>query len=431
MKFLNKLLILLILVFLFLAIYSFSKKISDVRIFNTLLFLSLSFITTIFLFFNKMLKIYFFIFLFSLSTGLYLFELNILFNFIGNDINKKYEAFINLKKNNNDVVVYYPKQFKDINLQTLSGISNSRTINCNESGQYSIYQSDRYGFNNPDSEYDKLDFEYLLIGDSFVMGDCVNRPDDMASKLRSLINFESGVLSFGYPKTGILHQYAILREYPISNVKNLIIFFFEGNDFQDLAFEKNLKIYREYLEDYKFSQNIKKRKHSVDKIMREDFLKLLEKRKKPFKDYFFEFLKISNTRKLIFSLSQKDEFEKIREANFENLKKFLNEKEDINDLSYLFEHILQRMINIFEDQDTNYYLAYLPQYERYSKNYNNPSLEIVKKITKDLNIKFIDIHSEVFIHEPDYLKLFPKVKRNHYSEYGYELISNHIHKISN
>tara|TARA_Y100000591_G_scaffold326516_1_gene349350 strand:+ start:846 stop:1169 length:324 start_codon:yes stop_codon:yes gene_type:complete len=37
----------------------------------------------------------------------------------------------------------------------LSGISNAETIYCNENGYYSIYKSDRFGFNNPDKEWDK------------------------------------------------------------------------------------------------------------------------------------------------------------------------------------------------------------------------------------------------------------------------------------
>ena len=44
---------------------------------------------------------------------------------------------------------------KEIELFPLSGISNSKTIHCNESGYYSIYKSDRYGFNNPDYDWDK------------------------------------------------------------------------------------------------------------------------------------------------------------------------------------------------------------------------------------------------------------------------------------
>ena len=34
----------------------------------------------------------------------------------------------------------------------LSGISNAKTIVCNENGYYSSYKSDRYGFNNLNSE---------------------------------------------------------------------------------------------------------------------------------------------------------------------------------------------------------------------------------------------------------------------------------------
>ena len=44
----------------------------------------------------------------------------------------------------------------------LSGIANRKTIHCNENGYYSIYQSDRYGFNNPDKEWDQKDIEFLL-----------------------------------------------------------------------------------------------------------------------------------------------------------------------------------------------------------------------------------------------------------------------------
>ena len=66
-------------------------------------------------------------------------------------------------------------------------ISDSKTINCNENGYYSIYKSDRFGFNNPDLEWDKKDIEYLLIGDSFVHGACVNRPYDIGSVFKSFI----------------------------------------------------------------------------------------------------------------------------------------------------------------------------------------------------------------------------------------------------
>ena len=46
----------------------------------------------------------------------------------------------------------------------MSGFSNSKTIYDNENGYYSIYQSDRYGFNNPDNEWDSNETEILLVG---------------------------------------------------------------------------------------------------------------------------------------------------------------------------------------------------------------------------------------------------------------------------
>ena len=71
---------------------------------------------------------------------------------------------------------------------SLSGISNTRTIHCNEEGYYSIFDSDRYGFNNPDEVWEKRDVNAIIIGDSFTFGDCVNRPNDIPSVIRNYTN---------------------------------------------------------------------------------------------------------------------------------------------------------------------------------------------------------------------------------------------------
>ena len=77
------------------------------------------------------------------------------------------------------------RSYKDI--FPVSGISNRPTILCNENGYYSIYDSDRYGFNNPDFEWDEDEVEFLLLGDSFTHGACANRPNEMASILRNYL----------------------------------------------------------------------------------------------------------------------------------------------------------------------------------------------------------------------------------------------------
>ena len=50
-----------------------------------------------------------------------------------------------------------------------------------------VYQSDRYGFNNPDDVWDLEVIDYLIIGDSFIHGQAVNRPNDISSVLRKNI----------------------------------------------------------------------------------------------------------------------------------------------------------------------------------------------------------------------------------------------------
>jgi len=83
------------------------------------------------------------------------------------------EIYQDLKKINNKIAVAVaPENYLNLSkpIFPLSGISNSETIYCDENGYYSIYQSDRYGFNNPDENWDKKEIEYLLVGDSFVHG---------------------------------------------------------------------------------------------------------------------------------------------------------------------------------------------------------------------------------------------------------------------
>ena len=108
------------------------------------------------------------------------------------DKRSKLEVYNDLVKQNKDVVTtVFPYKFvekKKLDFFPLSGISKSKTINCNENGFYSIYESDRFGFNNPDKEWISEEIEYVVVGDSFAFGDCVNRPDDITSVLRNLSN---------------------------------------------------------------------------------------------------------------------------------------------------------------------------------------------------------------------------------------------------
>ena len=79
------------------------------------------------------------------------------------DVRSKMQVYRDLiKKNSKITSVSAPSFMNDPNkkLFFLSGISNSKTISCNENGYYSIFESDRYGFNNPDNEWDKEEIEF-------------------------------------------------------------------------------------------------------------------------------------------------------------------------------------------------------------------------------------------------------------------------------
>ena len=149
---------------------------------------------------------------------------------------------------------------KENKILPLSGISNVRTIYCNEGGFYSIYKSDRYGFNNPDEEWDKK-IDFILLGDSFVHGACVNRPNDITSSLR---NLGFSALNLGYGGNGPMTMYATLKEFYQKDTK-FILWFYYYNDHNNLKNEKNEPILNKYIDDETFTQNLINNQDLVNK----------------------------------------------------------------------------------------------------------------------------------------------------------------------
>ena len=207
------------------------------------------------------------------------------------DTRPRLKVFEDLKKIEKNVSVKVsPQNWLKNNLKIFpfSSVSNSTTVYGIENGYYFIYKSDRFGFNNPDDEWDSEEIEYLLTGDSFVHGANVNRPNDLSSVLRTLSN--KSVLNLGYSGTGSLIHYASLREYLSPNVKKVLWFYFEDNDLVDLDNEIKNNILINYLNNPTFSQNLKLRQDEINILVgnliskgeheRFKFLKLYETRSK-------------------------------------------------------------------------------------------------------------------------------------------------------
>ena len=384
----------------------------------------------------KKIKQYLIISSLSLVISLYLFEGYLTFpNYIfkdqilkeqlyekqtGNKWDSRYrlDIYKELKKNNKKITITYHPSFtlkKNYSTFPLSAVSNSETIFCNENGYYSIYQSDRYGFNNPDNEWDKKEIEYLLVGDSFTHGACVNRPNDISSVLRNLS--KKSVLNLGYKGNGPLIKYATLREYLDTNVKKVLWIYYEGNDLTDLENEKKNNILVKYLEDLNFTQNLKFKQNDLDSLLSdliEEREREIERKKRgnenkietfKFKFELLKFIKIYNTRNLILP--------KPAPAPAPE-----------------FKQILQLTKELINKNNSELYFVYLPEYNRYKTFYNNTNYKLVKEIVNELNIPFIDIHKEGFEKEQNPLKLFPFEIYRHYNINGYKKVAETINKFT-
>ena len=400
----------------------------------------LIFFSIITFFINLKIKEYLIISIISLIISIYLFEGYLTFkiyspkkkllkerilqrNFYEKQTGMKWdrrtrlEIYEDLKMINNDIVVsiapshyIYKKQSQPV--LPLSGISNSETISCNENGYYSIIQSDRYGFNNPDSEWDKKEIEYLLVGDSFTYGECVNRPNDIASVLRALSN--KSVLNLGQSDNGPLMEYATLREYLDKNVKNVLWIYYERNDLRDIKKEKKSRILNKYLDDLNYKQNLKFKQNEMNKLglnlieeKKVEKNKENEKKRKIYKDNLIKFIKIYNTRVSIFTSSKPS-----------------------SSLVPEFKKIIKLAKELVEKNNSKLYFVYLPERGRYETNYDNTNYNLIKDVVSELRIPFIDIHNEIFKKEQNPLKLFPFVKHGHYNVDGYKKIAETIHEFT-
>ena len=374
---------------------------------------------------KKEFKIYLVILFSSILTSLYMFEIYYTLDWqsskiktksyyekTGKEYDKrsKVDVYKNLKIKNKDYIITFSPQLfltkNDLEVFPLSGHSYSNTLHCNENGYYSEYISDRYGFNNPDKEWDNKKIEFLLIGDSFVHGACVNRPNDMASNLRN----QSGksVLNLGYSGNGPLLQYATLKEYYPINVKNILWFYYEDNDNIDLSREITSPILLKYLEDDKYIQNLKSIQKKIDLIIKGE----IEKHISRDKNKLINFLKLTRIRFLINKILINEE------------KEYSNHK--------IFKELIKKTKEFAELKKSNFYFIYLPTFERYnSKNYDNTNYLKIKNILKDLEIPFINIDKEVFEKEDNPLELFPFGMSGHYNEAGYSKISKAIYKFVN
>ena len=99
------------------------------------------------------------------------------------------------------------------------------------------FVTDSLGFRN-ENEYENEKF--ILVGDSFVVGNGNSQKDILSSQLRR--DFDIGTYNVAYPGNIVDYYKSVARFRTIKGVSpRILLFIFEGNDFEDTIFDGNTK----------------------------------------------------------------------------------------------------------------------------------------------------------------------------------------------
>ena len=331
----------------------------------------------------------------------------------------------NDEKKNEDVAIRYLPQILlerkkgevgSLDLFPLSGISNIKTIFCNEEGFFSSYISDRYGFNNPDEVWNKKEIDTIIIGDSFVHGMCVNRPNDIPSVIRNLT--KKNVINLGYRGNGPLIEYATLREYLFKPVKNLIWVYYE-NDLNDLHNELKNETLKNYIKNDNFSQNL---------ILKQNNINLLNKK------LIDDLIKVETNTVIQNKKNMKTKYKILKFIRFDNLKNFITSSFKTNEINEInlpyseFKGIIKSVKKITNKENINLYFVYLPSINNYLSKKNNSQHEKITRIIKELNIDLIDLHENFFEKNDNPPKYYTFNIGAHLNTMGYKEVSKYIAK---
>jgi hypothetical protein len=366
------------------------------------------------------------------------------------DTRSKFEIYSELKKKENVVPLYYPynqlikKRKVSLNIKNeekdiilLSGVSNSKTIVCNESGEYLIYKSDKYGFNNPNKLWSNQ-ANAILLGDSMTLGECVKPKEDISSVLRK--NLKKNIINLGMGGNGPLFQLAVLKEYHhLTNSKKIIWVYYEGNDLLDLFNEKQNKILMKYLNP-NFRQNLsdhqKKLDHKIMKVIHDEYKNFKNQKLRSFLflwkvrgslENFYskknEKLTQNNTTKPI-NKKLPSIYQKLIKSDSKNPY-----KENIK----LFEKILEQVKIYSINNNAEHYFIYLPSVARFNGEFeDNEKLfarNEVLKIAQKNQFYIIDTYENFFKFNNNPLKYFPfNGKMRHFNSEGFRIISSIIEK---
>jgi len=306
--------------------------------------------------------------------------------------------FIQYTWNKVDLATFFP----------LGGKAKATTAYCN-SGTWTTYKSDRFGFNNKDSVYDLESPAIVLIGDSFVHGLCVPQSKNIAGVFR-----EKGLksISLGIGGQGPLTKLASLVEYGrFFKPKIVVWFYLSETNFEFLKVEKKYPILLKYLSG-NFSQGLIEKNDYLDnfwdgfseqRISEAKFIKYKN---------FITFSKIREHLSLSVSSSPM--------ANNGYLNKHAIESKN---QWILIEQIFKQAKVVTEEAGGKFYLVALATKPVYDKDLSQ-RYDLMKKLMEKLHVPMIDVkkHLESYDNPAQFIDKIG----GHYNEKGYKLVADLI-----
>ena len=350
------------------------------------------------------------------------------------DLRSPYQFYIEEKKNykNLEPKFLYSKTFssfevfkaakKNKTIIPFRGPINKKSVSCAEDLNFRIYNNDKYGFKNSNNIY-KKEISSFLLGDSYAEGLCVAGTEDISG---NLIKKKINTINFGVTDTGPLVSLGILKEFgKYFKPKQVIYLYFEGNDLEDLNFEKNDEFLIRYLEK-DFSINYINRYEEIQKFL------ALAKIESENRISESNYLDNSQNLKTNFFNNFKAHLKDIIELNnLKNIIRFSIFKRQVNsyDLN-LFYSIIEKMNYETKKWNGTYYFVYVPSWSRYFTKFTNKdaSLKLKEDVLNELrtrNINIIDL-TEFFDNTQNIKKFYPLGYIGHFNSNGYSKIADII-----
>jgi hypothetical protein len=300
----------------------------------------------------------------------------------------------------------------------LGGKSNVTTLAGNRYGYYLTFQSDRFGFRNPDVAWDMANSpkgtDAILLGADIAQGYMVQEHSSIAGILRTN---KIKTISLGCNKNGPLVSLATLREYGKQLKSKSVVYIFK--DVVELSWlieEKQHPILASYLEDKQFSQGLRAKQDYIDRDIQESYNLWEETLKGKQARQIFLDARDSSLRRLITGRHIR-QMSRIFLSHIQPFPDGNLNRQTWGENLITFEKILKEMQNISQRMGANFIFVYVPDapilYKKVNrKKGNQPIVNIygyktsILQILKDQSIYLLDLEP-ILIEEKQVERLFP------------------------